>query len=125
MADSCNNHGGSMTGDQIQALLHPGTNVYACYNPGTGRQNNETLLTGTTSGTFQEYHKGGATVQNEGTYTIAGGTGTGTITYAYTVGGTDTYNICLTPSGTTYSFLNSANKLLSISITTSASGGTC
>ena len=122
MADSCNSHGGAMTGNQIQALLNPGTNVYACYNPGTGRQNNETLLTGTTSGTFQEYHKGGATVQNEGTYTIAGGTGTGTITYAYTVGGTDIYNICLTASGTNYFFLNSANKLLTIAVTATTSG---
>jgi len=126
MAQStCDSFGGPMTGNQIQALLNPGNNVYTCYNPGT-RENNETLLAGTTTGTFQEYHTGGATVQNEGIYTIAGGTGTGTIQYAYTGEKTFTYDICLTPSGNTYQFLNTSTAaLLSIVITTSPTGGTC
>jgi hypothetical protein len=121
----CSPFGGFMTGNGIQSLLNPGTNVYACYNPGT-RENNETLLTGTTSGSFQEYHKGGATIQNEGMYTISGGASTGTIQYAYTGGKSYTYDICLNPSGNTYQFVNtSTNALLSIVVTTSLTGGSC
>jgi len=121
----CTPFGGNMTGNAIQALLNPGHNVYTCYNPGT-RENNETLLNGTTSGTFQEYHTGGTTIQNEGNYTISGGAGTGTIAYAYTGGKTYTYDICVTPAGNTYQFVNtSTNALLSIVVTTSPTGGTC
>jgi hypothetical protein len=100
--------------------------VYTFYNPGSGRENNETLLTGTTAGSFPGYHNGDATLQNKGICTIAGTTGTGTIAYACTGGKTYTYNVCLTPSGDVYQFLNtSAAMLISIVVTTSPTGRTC
>jgi hypothetical protein len=99
-----------MSAAQIQTLLSPGSSVYVCYKPGSTRENNETLLGGPTTGTFQEYHTGGTTVENEGTYTISGPL-PGVIQYSYSSGaGPYSFNICVNPvSGTTYEFINTAN----------------
>jgi hypothetical protein len=132
MADVCSaaGHTGDLTGTAIITLLSPGTGtVYACYNPGSRRENNETLLTGGTtlpvSGNFQEYHTGGTTVELEGTYTITNNaTNGGLITYVYKSGGTYAYRICSDNVGTTYHYINnSTNAVLNIVIT--ASPGAC
>jgi hypothetical protein len=125
VAADCSALGGAMTGAQIQALLAPGTGVYACYNNGSKRENNETLLSGTTTGTVQEYHTGGTTVENEGSYTISV-TSPGVITYTYTSGaGPYAYNICVNPvSGTTYQFVNASNAN-GYNIVISNGPGTC
>ena len=123
MAD-CTAFGGNMTQAQVNALLSPGSNVYTCYNPGGGRQNNETLLAGTQ---FQDFKKGPPSPTNNdptavvGTYTL-GITDPGTVQYNYTVGGSFTYNICVTPSGNTYQFVNGATNL---SIVVTPGPGTC
>jgi hypothetical protein len=123
MAD-CSAFDGAMTATAITSLLVPEGNygtVYSCYNNGTRRENNETLFNGTQ---FQEYHNGGATVELEGTYTIVGtDSNPGIITYMYNSGGVFAYNICVTPSGSTYQFVNTSTPPnLGIVVSASTSG---
>lgn len=119
MADACSTagHGSNLPATatlptvSIASVLSPGGGVYACYNRvsfgnlGT-RENNETLLTGSgpttpITGSFQEYHNGGATVQLEGTYTITTLASGGVVEYKYVPGKTFSYYICSANSGTT------------------------
>jgi hypothetical protein len=126
-ADTCATavHGGDLSQAAITTLLNPGGGVYACYNNGTKRENNETLLG---SGQFQEYHTGGSTVQLEGTYTLTSTTDSdnasaGVITYTYTSGGTYAYYICSANSGTTYYFINTSGApVIPLVVSASTSG---
>ena len=136
-ADQCSNvnDGGNLLAtatlpaSSIASVLDPGGNVYACYNNGTARENNETLLTGSggttpITGSFQEYHKGGSTVQAEGTFTITtAGTG-GIVEYHYTGGKTFSYYICSTTSGNIYYFIN-ASTLVVYPIHVTSGPGVC
>ncbi len=117
-------HVANLSEAAIISLLSPGGGVYACYNPGTGRQNNETLLGSGTGGTFQEYHMGGATVQNEGNWIIGTFANSGTIAYAYSQGGTLFYFICSDNSGSNYHFVNENTDAV-LNITISTGPGTC
>lgn len=118
MAD-CSAYGGPMTASAITTLLQPGGGVYACYNPGSHRENNETLINGTQ---VQEYHTGGSTVELEGTYAITTSGSAGVITYTYNSGGAFSYNICVTPAGNAYQFVNTStgtNYTIVVSASTS------
>ena len=118
---SCVDFGGVMADSDITTLLNPGGSIYACYNPGSGRENNETLVNATQ---VQDFKNGAPGPGNNdptaivGTYTIGGGA-TGVIAYTYSSGGTFSYNICKTPAGSIYQFVNtSTNANLSIAIST-------
>jgi hypothetical protein len=111
MADDCANagHGTSLTTTALTALLNPGGGVYACYPAGGAPQNNETL--GAPTGThFQEYHKGGSTVQDEGTFQIHNLSGGGAVSYLYNSGGTFSYRVCSDNVGNHYAFVPSGTS---------------
>jgi hypothetical protein len=131
---TCTGFGGSMSASAIATLLKPlvatppplpSGATYACYNNGSMRENNETLIGSATSGAVWDYKLGAPSAGNKdpsaqvGTYTISG-TATGTITYTY-AHTAPAYQICVTPSGSTYQFYNgSAN--IGVVISTSVSG---
>jgi hypothetical protein len=125
-ADACGtaSHGSNMTNTQIMTLLNPGTGIYACYNNGTRRESNETLLAGTQ---FQEYHKGGSTVEIEGAYAISESSlNHGLLTYTYNSGGVYSYRVCTDASAApTYYFVANAGpgltagQVLNIVVSTS------
>ncbi len=103
---ACNGKGNDpMSKAQITALLAPGTNKYVCYNNGSSRESNETLLSG---GLVQDYKSGLKTgkdpIKVVGSYAITGGE-TGLITYTYKGDSSPyTYHICTTHSGNRYTF---------------------
>ena len=111
----------------VTSVLNPGGNVYACYNPGSGRENNETLLSG---GQFQEWHSGASSgagaPQIEGNWLITGGSSGGIIKYTYTTGATKVYNyyICSDNAGSTYHFVNTATNAV-YNIVISSGPGSC
>jgi hypothetical protein len=123
-ADQCGTagHTSDMSNTQISTLLAPGTGIYTCYNNGSRRENNETLLS---NGHFQEYHFGGATVEDEGTYTINNLSGGGAIRYTYNSGGVYTYRICTDASSApTYFFINNSSNAV-LRIVVSSAPGAC
>ena len=138
-AADCTAHGGYMTGTQIAALLTPGntfpSNIYACYNNGTVRENNENIYAHGPGGAVWDYKKGPTdTVDPSGQVGVyTGGSNANGGTMAYTYGSsTITYNICAYnsngngtyASGLTYYFLNTSTATLyNIVITTGH--GTC
>jgi len=143
LADACATagHGNNLpaTGTpSVASVLNPGGGVYTCYNrvsfgnPGT-RENNETLLIGSgpntpITGNFQEWHNGGSTIENEGTYTITTGSDntSGIVTYSYTSSGPFTYFICSDTTHTpTYYFINYTNNAIVLPVVVSSGPGTC
>ena len=125
-AADCSALGGARTSAQIQTLLAPGTGVYACYNNGSKRENNETLLAGTTTGTLQDVHTGGTTVENEGTLHNIGPEPGGHHVHVYVRGGSVFLQyLSVNPvSGSTYQFVNTATTA-GYNIVISSSPGTC
>jgi hypothetical protein len=129
MAQGCGSHGGTMTSTQISALIDPGgtfpSTVYTCYNNGTVRESNEWLYGKGPNGAVWDYKKGPSDPKDPsgpvGTFTGSSLT-VGTITYTYP-SGSFTYNICVTPSGSVYQWVNtSTGTNLSIYVGTSNSG---
>lgn len=123
MAD-CTSQGDPLPGTgtpSITSLLNPGGGVYACYNPGSGRENNETLLGGSA---VQDYKLGPTDPKDPSTVVASYTIGANSITYNYG-SSTDTYQICATPiSANIYEFFNTGTNA-SISIVISSGPGTC